>query len=255
MHIYPREAQAFVILSGIGNSPIRKRKEPPLDASNNHLVEKIDDYLTHSGPYFSPWDQEERVRQEIVRTGVNVVPLLIDQACLKFASFGKPDALDHFLAGPMTMRVINLIATRTWAILANLVDTAPQAGKAVAEQLVAIMGDREHLGKRAVAAWCCGIRGVDNAVTLRPLAKHFDYDGKIVQIACAITIVAEKTVPQTTREHARKVINHFVETSAFLSEKYVGDLDGERLIVYQVLLVETLPIFFALTLHEEVQPS
>jgi hypothetical protein len=226
-----------------------------MGVTQDQLIAKIDDYLTHAGPYFGPWEQEEQVRREIAQAGVDTATPVIDRACIKLASFGKPETLDHFMAGPLAMRAIDLIATRTWAVLFALIASAPQGGKRVAEQLAAIMGDRDHLGRRAVAAWCCGIKGLDDSVTIGPLIKHFEYDGRMVQIACAINIVGDKNVPRDVREHARKVIDYYVKTTPLISEKYAGEAQGKLLAVYQLMLVQFLPIFLALTLYSESQPS
>ena len=178
-------------------------------------VEAIDRYLTQTGPYFGPWDEEEAERHRLAAQGPSITLPTLRQAVAKLKSFG--DGLDHWLAGPVSEGGIRLVIERMMNLLATVIESYPPeslVGNFVGGLLVIALTD-EDPDLRALAALCCGVDGVPDEVVVDQLQRVFVHDDdRVVKLAAALSLQGLDGVLEEVRELAGGLLVEFIERAS-----------------------------------------
>lgn len=221
-------------------------------------IQEIDAYLLTHGPDLGPWDEESTKRAQLVSVGPQLVPLLIDRTCAQLREFA--DGMDTAPLGWMNEEAVKQAHSRAAKLIADMLKSAtPPNNELITTHLLHALEDQADAGKRSVGALMCSVGGASAssvAMAVHPVLKHFDYDVKIVQLCCSLSVALYQTSAsraQLTR--ARSMIEDFIQHSPVLARNYRGKAEGNTLLYYDNLLLYFLPVVISLTCYASTPQS
>ena len=171
--------------------------------------EAIDRYLDAN-------QAEEAVqRHTLARGGPSLVENIVSYILIKLRSFR--DGLEHFFAGPITEVVVRQVFDRATDLLLEIINTSPQGGYAVGQQLIPLMEHKDP-GMRALATVFSGLPGIPFSLTTKPLQNRcLNDEDFVVKIAAAVHLQrsAERAslLPAEVRSFAQHLVASYFEQS------------------------------------------
>src|SRR5690348_3184481 len=97
---------------------------------------------------------EDSIRRNLAKQGPSSLNTVVQRTLSKLRHYR--DSFDHFLTGPIAMLGVRQVFERASKLLIEIVNSSPQGGSAVAEQLISLMEHRDA-GIRALAIIFVGL--------------------------------------------------------------------------------------------------
>lgn len=209
----------------------------------------LDNYLTMGN---SP--DEDSIRHNLAKHAPSYASTVVYRTLHNLRSYR--DGLENVLnplGAPIAMMGVKQVFERACYLLIEIIDSSPQNGSAVGEQLFSLMENRDA-GIRTLAIFFTGLKGIPPDLTTLALQKHFtDDEDLVVKMVAAVLLQREDSlsiqgeIQATAQAYISAYMGHVHQYSDHMSSFSADDLtDEEEAAINTAVILELMPRMIAL---------